>query len=153
MDRRTEEQRLRGVIPVTWAGQTREIPTLKRGASRAWKEGLGSALGEVGKVEVGAIESLATAGALASDRMLDLVMEYDKTGVLGTREWIDENVDDLEVYTVFRTLLDVAYPFVSDLRGAMEEIRGLGLLASASPASTSSPSPSGASPRKRSTTG
>jgi hypothetical protein len=157
MDRRTEEQRLRGVIPITWGGEVREVPTLKRGASRVWKDAMASALQEVGTLQVGAVESLALAGNMAGDRMLDLVLEYDTTHVLGTREWVDENVDDTEVYQALRTFADVAYPFVSDLRGVLAEVRGMGLLGtvaakpSALPDSTNGRSPSGASPRRKST--
>lgn len=154
MDRRTDDQKLRGVVPISWGGEVREVPTLKRGASRAWKEGLAQALQEVGNFQVTAMDSISVAGNIASDRMLDLVLEYDQTHVLGDREWIDENVDDTEVYSAFRSLLDIAYPFVSDLRGAMEEVRRLlGSLPSGSPDSTSLPSPSGGSTRRKSTGG
>ena len=155
MDSRTDEQRLRGVIPVTWGGEVREVPTLKRGPSRAWKESLAKALQEVGTFQVGAVESLVLAGNATTDRMLDLVLEYDATHVLGDREWIDEHVDDAEVYRACRDFADVAYPFVSDLRGVLSEVRGMGLLSAAtpsvSPVSTNGASPSGASTRKRST--
>lgn len=154
MDRRTEDQKLRGVVPVGWGGEVREVPTLKRGASRAWKERLSGALQEVGNFQVTAMDSISVAGNIASDTMLDLVLEYDQTHVLGDREWIDANVDDTEVYMAFRSFLDVSYPFVSDLRGALEEVRRLvGSLPSGSPGSTSSPSPSGGSTRRKSTSG
>ena len=157
MDRRTEDQRLRGVVPLTWGGMVREVPTLKRGPSRAWKAELAKALGDLGTLGVGTTDALAQAGNLASDRMLELVRAYDTTGVLGTEEWIDENVDDSEVYGAFRALLEVAYPFVSDLRGVLTEVRSLGALALANPSasqdSTNGASPSGVSPRQRSTRG
>lgn len=157
MDRRTEEQRLRGVVPVTWGGEVREVPTLKRGPAREWKAELAKALGDLGTLGVGTTDALAQAGNLASDRMLELVRAYDTSGVLGTEEWIDAHVDDTEVYATFRSLLEVAYPFVSDLRGVLAEVRSLGTLAMQTPSvsqgSTSGASPSGASPRPRSTRG
>jgi hypothetical protein len=153
MDHRTDEQRLRGVIPVTWGGEVREVPTLKRGPSRAWKESLAKALQEVGTFQVGQVESLVLAGNASMDRMLDLVLEYDSTHVLGDPTWIDQNVDDGEVYAAIRQFADVSYPFIGDLRGVLAEVRGMGLLASpsVSPVSTNGASPTGVSPRKKST--
>lgn len=155
MDRRTEEQRLRGVVPLTWAGEIREVPTLKRGPARAWKAELAKALGDLGTLSATSIDSFAVAGNLASDRMLELVLAYDQTRVLGTEEWIDANVDDAEVYAAFRSLLEIAYPFVSDLRGVLGEVRAMGALVppSVSPVSTSGRSPSGASAPRKSTSG
>lgn len=155
MDRRTDEEKLRGIIPVRWGGEIREVPTLKRGPSRGWKDSLAASLLEVGEVSVTSIDGLAKAGNLAGDTMLRLIQEYDARGVLGTPEWIDANVDDSEVYEAFRQILEVAYPFVNDLRGALAEMRAMVEVAtpSVSQDSTSGASPSGDSPRKRSTRG
>jgi len=155
MDRRTDEEKLRGVVPLLWGGAMREIPTLKRGASRVWKESLAKAMAEIGGVNVTNVDSLAVAGNLAGDTMLRLVREYDTGGILGTEEWIDENVDDSEVYQAFRDLLEVAYPFVNDLRGVLAEMRAMVdvALPSVSPVSTNGASPTGVSTRKRSTRG
>jgi hypothetical protein len=154
-DNRTDEQKLRGVLPLRWGGEFREIPTLKRGPAREWKDKLAEMVGEVGGLSVGAIESISAAGNMAGDRMLDLVMAYDASGLLGDREWVDAHVDDLEVYAAFRSLLEVSYPFVTDLRAALAEVRGMGAMAvpnavpSASPASTNGRSPRGVTtPRK-----
>lgn len=155
MDRRSDEDKLRGIVPLLWGGEIREVPTLKRGDARVWKQSLAESLGAVGSLDVTNVDSLAVAGNMAGDTMLRLVQEYDKGGVLGTDEWIDANVDDSEVYGAFRLLLEVAYPFVTDLRGVLAEMRAMVEVAlpSVSPVSTSGASPSGASPRKRSTTG
>lgn len=147
MDRRTDEDKLRGVVPVRWGGDIREVPTLKRGDARVWKASLAKALASVGEVTVTNVDSLAIAGNLAGDSMLALVREYDKGMVLGTEEWIDANVDDSEVYEAFRSLLEVAYPFVNDLRGVLAEMRAMVEVAlpSVSPVSTNGASPSGVS--------
>lgn len=140
MDRRTEDERVRGVIPVVWGGQRKELPTLKRAAAREWREKLAAALREVGAISLTDIDAVAVAGSLVSDRLLDLVMAYDATGVLGTREWIDENVEDGEVYAAFRAILDVVFPFVADARSALAELRRL---LSGPPTSTSGASGTG----------
>lgn len=139
MDRRSHEEKLRGVVPVRWGGEIREVPTLKRGPSRAWKASLAKALAKVGEIPVSNVDSLAVAGNLAGDTMLALVREYDTGGILGTEEWIDANVDDSEVYEAFRSILEVAYPFVNDLRGVLAEMRAMVEVAlpSVSPVSTS----------------
>jgi len=154
MDRRTEEQKLRGVVPVRWGGEIREVPTLKRGPSRVWKENLGKALGTVSGLSMTDMDSVAEVGNVLGDQMFDLVRQYDTTGVLGDQEWIDSHVDDQEVYTAFRDLLEISYPFVTDLRGVLGEVRNLGLAVasqSASQDSTNTPSPSGVSTPRKST--
>jgi hypothetical protein len=155
MDRRTDEEKLRGVVPVPWAGEIREVPTLKRGPSRVWKDSLAKQLVGIGEVNVTNVDSLVVAGNLAGDTMLALILEYDTGKVLGTPEWIDANVDDSEVYGAFRMLLEVAYPFVNDLRGILAEMRAMVDVAipSASPVSTNGASAVGASTPKRSTRG
>lgn len=153
-DRRSDEDKLRGIVPILWGQEIREVPTLKRGASRAWKQSLAGALAKVGAAPVTDVDSLAVAASLADDTILELVQEYDQTKVLGDPEWIDANVDDTEIYEAFRSLLEIAYPFVTDLRGVLAEMRGmLDMTPSASPVSTSGASASGASTRKRSTKG
>ena len=150
MDTRTDEQKIRGILPVRWGGELREVPTLKRGASRIWRERLPGALTAVGTVNVDGFASFASLGNLAGDTMLDLILEYDQSRVLGDREWIDAHVDDEEIYAAFRGMLEVAYPFVGDVRGILAEIRGMGLFSpSPLPTSTSTPSPSGDSRRKK----
>ena len=141
---------MRGVVPIRWDGEIREIPTLKRGASRIWKQSIGGQLADVGVLPP-TLDALPVAGDMVTDGMLRLVMSYDASHVLGTSEWIDENVDDSDVYEAFRVLMDVAYPFVTDLRGLITELRGMGLFStpSVSPESTNTASTSGASRRKR----
>ena len=156
MDRRTEEQKLRGVIPVLWGGEVREVPTLKRGPSRIWRESLGVALGKVSGLSMTDMDSIAEVGNALGDQMFDLVRQYDTTGVLGDQEWIDTHVDDGEVYQAFRDLLEISYPFVTDLRGVLGEVRNLGLVAasqSVSQDSTNTPSPRGVSTPRKSTRG
>jgi hypothetical protein len=156
MDRRTEEQKLRGIVPILWGGEIREVPTLKRGPSRAWKESLGKALGAVSGLTMTDMDSLASVGNVLGDQMFDLVRQYDQTGVLGDAEWIDQHVDDLEIYQAFRDLLEISYPFVTDLRGVLAEVRTLGLAVasqSVSQDSMNTPSPSGVSTPRKSTRG
>lgn len=153
MDRRTDEEKLRGVVPVVWAGAIREVPTLKRGPARKWKDSLASSLQGVDQMDVTSSGGLAVAGNVAGDVMLRLVREYDVGGVLGEEEWIDEHVDDSEIYRAFRDLLEIAYPFVQDLRGVITEMRAMVevSLPSVSPVSTNGASPSGDSTPMEST--
>ena len=152
MDRRTDDEKIRGILPVRWGGEVREVPTLKRGASRTWQAGLGQFVSDLSGADFTGMDSLFAAGSLASDRMLSLVTSYDQSHVLGDPEWIDANVDETEVYAAFRMVLDATFPFVTDVQGLLAEVRSLAQTAekvSPSPVSTSSPSPSGVSPRKR----
>lgn len=57
-----------------------------------------------------------------ADLELDALLSYDTDGALGNREWIEDHVDDGQIHDALRAVLEVAFPFVSDLRGALREI-------------------------------
>lgn len=155
---RPEAEVVSGLISVTIGGRNavrRELPVLSAGESRKWKVALASAMvGDIGSMDLDSGPDLGIVGAAIGDRILDLVVEYDTTASLGGREWLDANATDVELYGLFRRLLEVSFPFVHDLRTAITELRALGmgdLLASAlagGPRSPTDPSPS-----ERSTSG
>jgi|MudIll2142460700_1097286.scaffolds.fasta_scaffold409777_2 hypothetical protein len=145
-DNRSDADKLAGVIPVRWSdsngrGTVRKVPTLKRRAAREWKEALASKFGTVGTLDVSEMSAIGGALNVGSDVVADLVMSYDVTGALGDRDHIEEHIDDSQLYDALRAMLEVSFPFVSDLRSALGELRGLLV----QPNSTSSPLPIGTS--------
>lgn len=157
---RSEGEIVSGLIHVTIGGRRaehRELPVLAAGASRAWKRELAKALiGDVGAMDLETVSDLSTVGSSVGDRILDLVVAYDITASLGGREWLEANATDVELYGLFRRLLEVSFPFVRDLRTAIAELRTLGMgdLLSAAlrpPAEGPTSSPLDPSPSARST--
>jgi hypothetical protein len=125
---RSEEDVLRGVLPVTVGGEKREIPVLTIGKARKWKVELGKVVGT--DVAAMSLESLGDGASVANtvgDRMLELVLAYDEGAALGGREYLEEHATDQEIYAIFRGLVQVSFPFVRDLRTLFTELRALGL--------------------------
>lgn len=156
-DNRSEADKLAGVVPVAWSdgngrGVVKRVPTLKRAASREWKAMLGDKVGVAGKLDISELGTATGALNVGSDIIADLVMAYDSGGVLGDSAFIDANVDDAQLYAALRAFLEVSFPFVSDLRSALVEVRGL-IAMPAPPNSTSGRSTTGTSTPTPSTTG
>lgn len=154
---RSEAEVVSGVLSVTVGGrkaEERELPVLSAGRSRAWKRSLArSMLVDIASLDLEKPADLAAVGGAVGDRILDLVIEYDETASLGGREWLEANATDEELYSLFRRLLDVSFPFVHDLRTAITELRALGmgdLLAAAVSAGGRRPSPPDQSESERS---
>lgn len=125
---RTEEEVVAGLLPVTVGGIKKPLRILTMRESRVWKLSLVKIVGtDVAAIDVKKAEDVGTLVDAASDKILDLVVAYDVDGTIGGREWLETNASDLEVYTIFRRLLEVSFPFVKDLRTALAEIRALGL--------------------------
>ena len=161
MDHGSAQDTLSGVLRLTFDGEERTVPTLKLRASREWLER------QVRKMPL-LIDALQGDQGAAGQRAfldfsyetgLDAVIDYDRSGALGGREWLEEHADPSELYEALRAMARVAIPFGDDLQTLVALLVTInpGLLApappaaaSASPRSTSSRSPSGTSPRRRS---
>jgi hypothetical protein len=154
------EDRRAGILRFSFGGEERTCPTLKIGASRDWL-----------KRAAGRLPVLLDALGLDSDTeqsafvdfsyqtCLELVLEYDASGALGGREWLEEHADPAQLYDALRLMARVAVPFGNDLQSLVAILVTLvpELFERVAPAdgsdstrSTSSPSPSGASTRRRS---
>lgn len=154
---------LGGILHLTFDGEDRAVPTLKLRASREWLER------QVRRLPL-LLDALA--GDQGSDGQrafldfsyeagLEAILDYDRTDALGGREWLEEHADPAELYDALRRMARVAVPFGDDLQTLVVLLVSLnpqilqppavaGDAASASPRSTSSPSRSGTSPRRRS---
>ena len=148
--RRTELEIVsRAGIPVIVGGREKRIPILPMGPTRAWRERLASEAG----AQYGQLRSmsdltsaLATAGDL-TDKLLELVLEYDRDATLGGREWLEEHATDAEVYEAFKAIASYVYPFARDLARApalLEMLLDAAGRAGAQEPSTNSPSAPGA---------
>lgn len=126
--KRTEDEIVAGLLTVTLGAIRKPLRILTMREARVWKLSLvGKLGGEIGSLDLASTKDVGPLIEAAADRILDLVVAYDVDGSLGGREWLESHASDLEVYSVFRRLLEVSFPFVRDLRTALAEIRALGL--------------------------
>lgn len=94
-----EGQIVTRTIEVTWGGERKVLPVLPMKPADEWRRVFVETFPEV---EADAEEmNVATALALAGSKVLDLMLAYDRTKVLGAREWIEENVTDDELVDAF----------------------------------------------------
>jgi hypothetical protein len=145
---RSEEEVLSGQISVVIGGERRSLPTLKIRAAREWKTKLGERLPALFKVDRDSIVDLF---GIASDSLFDILVEYDTSNALGGRDWLEEHLDDGEVYHIVRQIIDVHFPFLKDVPTALQAVRQVNaqaaMLALQQPPapSTNGPSPNGTS--------
>lgn len=99
-----EEQIVSGEISVTKDGRAVSLPVLKIKHAREWRLLVGEAL----NVE----EPSETNVNAAPDKILDLVVAYDRTNALGGRESIEDSMTDEEIYDAFIAMWRKTFPFV-----------------------------------------
>jgi len=155
MTQRSAEDVLAGVLRISVGGIEKRVPTLPMRASAEWQESLGVTLGGFARNLSAdqSAESLMGFARFTQAAILDAVVGYDRTGALGGRDWLAEHADPAQLYIAFRQMAEVAFPFVADVRSLLAILPGLLAQAdvgSASPSSTSGPSPTGGSTRARS---
>lgn len=131
----TDEEIAFGVIPCRIGADVRYMRTRKHNSARTWKaelsRKLAGTLAEYDIPELGkgrgaqTLESILGLGMLGSDVVLELVVSYDERGTLGGSEWLGENADDHELYTILRQILERHFPFVRDVLSAMGTLAGL----------------------------
>lgn len=133
---RAEEDRAVGLLRFTLGGTRVELPALKIRQAREWKKRLSAVSFDDETVDV---------MEYPVDTMLDLVEAYDVQGILGGRESIEDRATDLELYTLFRQILEATFPFVTSpvLTSDFGRLVVAGFFARAS--SMNGPLPSGAS--------
>lgn len=129
IDSRTEADQVYGRIPCRFGNEVRYLPTMKIGPVRAWKRTLAESASRLAGLDLRegeqAISDLTLFASGATDEVLDLVLAYDTTGALGGRDWLEAHADDRELYVVLRSILAVHFPFVEDVRQAMEVLGSL----------------------------
>lgn len=121
-DKRSDADKVAGLIPVLWAGRVVRIPTLKRTKAAEWRAEIGVRLRSMIRGDFTNVEDVMGSLQGVPELVLDALLAYDVTGVLGDREAIDREVDDALIYSALVEVLKVAYPFVSDLRGIVSEV-------------------------------
>lgn len=128
---RSEEEALAGFLRIRIGGNTVDVPTLKIKHSRKWKAEVTTAMGSVMKrlpdANADNADWLKPIANAPTEVMLDLVLAYDTTNVLGGRKAVEDNADDREVWEALQQMLGATFPFVAALRsvaaGSGDELR------------------------------
>lgn len=84
-------------IEVTWGGEQRVLPVLPMGPADAWRKLFQKKFPENDTTEMDGAKAMTMTG----DKLVALLLDYDSTKVLGTREWIKANVTDDELVDAF----------------------------------------------------
>jgi hypothetical protein len=101
-----------GVIRVTIDGQEFVLPVLRIKAEREWKAGLREMFGRQLAGQDGetvGLERLGEFSNLAVDTALDLVASYDRSGIFGGRDWLEEHAYQAELFAVLREIWAVVF--------------------------------------------
>ena len=132
---RGEQEAFAETITGTVNGEPITIPVLRIKHADAWRTELEVQAAVVGTSIFEGLPGMIGMSSSMIEAMLELVIAYDRTGVLGGRDVFVENASDGEAWALFKQMIDASYPFVDDLNR-------MGLLLSKV---TSAPSTSGLS--------
>lgn len=112
-----------GVIHVTVGGQPRSMPTLKIGPFE--DEWLPKYVGVVSGIFEG--EEDRTVGEwikVGVSTLLDAIVDYDKTGALGGRDYLRNNADHAELREIAHAIYERHFaPFMKDAQTILETVR------------------------------
>ena len=110
---RSDEEIASGTIRLALGGQERLLPVLPIARNRVWTAAFAAAI-EKQLAEVPQLDTLGDASAAiagATDMLIDLLVAYDEGGVLGGRDWIENNATAPQVYEAFKAVTAAAFPF------------------------------------------
>jgi hypothetical protein len=96
------------VLPVKVAGVPRQLPILPRKAAREWRE-LWRQRSAAGASAPDMQQSFGEAAELTGEALLDLIVAYDRTGSLGTREQLDETATDREIRAIYDVICEEVF--------------------------------------------
>ena len=111
---RTEADAFRSTITGTLGGLPISVPVLRIRFANDWRLLLQERAGVVGKELYEGLDGIVALTSEITGAVLDLVAAYDRDGVLGGRQHIEDTAYDGEVWVLFRQMVDASYPFVDD---------------------------------------
>lgn len=106
-------------LEVTLGGEAYRLPVLSMRRNREWLAQFSTDLTGIvdGIGQPKSLTEVAEAVNSYAQKFLDMLIAYDWTGVLPSRESLDETATDGEVYTAIQKVSEVATPFGSNLLG------------------------------------
>lgn len=150
MAERSAEDVAAGVLRIAVGGTVRAVPTLKARWIGEWAEAFTIA-GDGGKaIGEWTMDDFTRFAAGSVERLLSLVVAYDRTAALGGREWLEENADPTELHEALVAMVGNAFPLASDPTVLVDLVIAQAAAGSIPPSSTSGASSTGTSTRTRS---
>ena len=138
-----------GILRIRVGTDAKEVPTLKAKYIDAWVHLVTGAEGSSKPLAEWTTDDAATFAAHQIERMLDLIVAYDREEALGGRDWLAENADPQQLRVALEQMVENASPF-----GDAPTITALsvsqGALLSILPGSSSGASMSGGATRRKS---
>jgi hypothetical protein len=147
---RSEEEVMSGLLQIAVGGIVKAMPTLKAKYVDEWGRLLAPADG--GKVpSEWTMADVAGLSGQTAERLLDLIVAYDRTAALGGRDWLAENADPAQLHAAVVQMVGNAFPLAGDPAGLLGMMLTRSAVPSAPPSGasgasmngTSTPTPSG----------
>jgi hypothetical protein len=143
---------MEAVLEVKVAGAIRRLPILPRRAAREWRA-LWRARVAAEKSAADIMNSAGEAAELTGDVLLDLIVAYDRGGVLGGRDSLDDHASDREIRAIYDAICDESFsPLVQEGLAPMLGLALIEAIASRQASSIASRSSTGTLPHPPSTT-
>jgi hypothetical protein len=120
-----EEAVMDGCLLVKVAGVPRRLPVLPRKPAREWRALWRERLvAEKSAEDIG--QSFGEATELTGEMLLDMIVAYDRSGSLGTRDQIDETASDREIRALYDAICEEVFsPLV---QAGLAPLMGMALL-------------------------
>ena len=150
MASRSPEDVLAGVLRIAVGGVEKIVPTLPIAPTREWQAQLGkdpSGFSVPDNDDDWTRANVAEFAGLALDKIMDMVVAYDRTGALGGREWLEQNADPAQLRAAITQMAEVAFPFATDIPTLLAALVVRSVVESGPPSSTNGHSPTGGLPR------
>lgn len=153
MAERNPQDILAGVLRITVGSVEKEVPTLPIRAAREWHAAIANQPGKgmLAPIDLGdwTTQDVSSYNTRSLEVVLDMVLEYDRTGALGGREWLEEHADPAQLRIAIDQILEVLFPFADSVEAIRAALIFKRVVGSASPSSTNGHSPTGASTHGR----
>lgn len=161
----TDDEGARGVLRIQMGSISREVPVLPVVHARKWVQRAWDIIAEVSQAALAGGESVDTDGPAATenlrtfiramdelsvDRLIDLLVEYDRTNVLGGRDTIEAMASPRQIHRAIEVMRSECLPFGDDENFVTMLARMLAQMSAArylNQSSTNGRSPTGVSPR------
>lgn len=149
MTERSPEDVAAGILRIAIGGTVREVPTLKAKYIGLWGDLFADAGNKLDAVGEWTMADVSQFSERSVQRLVDLVVAYDRTGALGGREWLEEHADPAQLHAALVLMIGNAFPLADPVTLADLTI-ARAAVPSARASSTNGASPRGTSTRTRS---
>lgn len=126
MPARSPEDILAGRVRVMLGGTTHILPVLPRGPSKRWLEQLDDRFAALAMSLDAAADTPAIMSLLVSETeaLYDLLLSYDQSGILPSRDEIDETATDAQILQAVLEVWRAVHPLVASVIEGASATRG-----------------------------